>query len=159
MTKKVPVSLYFDGTSFVAKLVKRVPGPNYKMAGDQIEAAFKFAFGVESTHKRGTTTWEKEGADPDRADIVAQRLSHFEEIMSVTYVPPPPKTAKAPESEGHDSAVEVLRERVRDLEMDIKDSKENIKKFHKQLTEEAEALEAQRLRRRQLLETIKALGG
>jgi hypothetical protein len=167
---RVGVTLYFDAHRFHAKLVKRVPGSRYKEAATIVERAFDEVFSGSYAHRRGTTSWSKRGATLDEADLIARRLSNFEEVLSVTQgfesrpekEPPVPAWVKVPKS---NAALDLLRRAVTGdairggLDSDISDTHAAIARTELQLESMREQLKFLEERRAQVLETIEQLGG
>lgn len=168
-SERVGVSLYFEGTKFIAKLVKRVTGRRYADAAMLVESAFQEVFGTLQ-HVAGTTTWAKSAADPDKADEVFRRLSLSDEVLSLTFnrpkrviIPTPKKAARTSKGDRH--AVEVLKREVfgdglaLGVDGSIKDAEKSINNLEERLRKERLALDGLKTKREKLLETIARLDG
>lgn len=164
------ITLFFEGTKFRATLVK-FDKVRYKKVADIVETAFKRAFGDNYKHTHGTREWSKDGADPDRADMVASHLGNFPEIISPTYdqTERPGKMfaaealAGVKKSRKNKAAIEVLKRAVAGdglalgIDGSIADCERSINNLQESLRKEQLALEGLRAKRSQLLETIKSL--
>lgn len=157
----VGLTLYFEGTKFIAKLVKRVAGRRYRQVGDIIEGAFNAVFG-DVDHVSGSTSWYKKVVTAEEADEVARRLRLCDEVLSVVYSPPAIRKKNARPSVNR-AAIEVLKTAIHGdgrslgVEGSIADAERSINNLQESLRREQNALEGLKARREQLLETIRSL--
>ncbi len=167
----VGLTLFFEGTKFVAKLVKRVEGRRYTQVATIIEGAFNDVFG-DVDHVGGSTSWSKAVVTSDEAEEVSKRLRQFGEVLDVSYgaimakrskraaVAPPTK----PVRNKNKAAIDLLKQAIGDglalgIDGSIADSEKAINNYQESIRREQNALEGLRSKREQILETIKSLGG
>lgn len=162
----VGLTLYFEGTKFIAKLVKRGDCRRYRQVGDIIEGAFNAVFGSVD-HVSGSTAWSKKVVTADEADEVAKRLRLCDEVLSIVYSPAAISKKKARPSKSPDSdAIEALKQLVLggegiggSLNDDIKQCEDGIAQYEERLKGRRAELEQLVSRRNRILETVKRLGG
>lgn len=157
-TKRVGITLFFDGPRFVAKLVKRVKDGRYASAGGVVERAFEDVFGTYE-HKHGSPMWAKDGATVDQANLISARLSLHDEYIDVAYTRP-----AAHDPAEHGVAIQALKDELetplgRGLIPEAKELQERIERLEKDLETARTRLASNRARRSALEKTIAALGG
>lgn len=165
----VGLTLFFEGTKFIAKLVKRVEGRRYTQVATIIEGAFNDVFG-DVDHVSGSTSWSKAVVTADEAEEVSKRLRQFGEVLSVSYgapgagrsVAPPLKPAR----NKNKAAINVLRSAVfgdgtlsMGIDGEIADGEKRINNLAEELRRAQNALEGLKVKRANLLESIRGLGG
>jgi len=154
--KPVGVTLYFEDKALVAKLVKRVPGKNYKRAQDAIEEVFERRFGkARVAHVRGSTKTQAPDATAADAEIIASNLFHVD-VISLSYKRPE-EVSVPTKNVGHKSAIESLGRDVESLDRDIKSNTEDIARYEKIIDEKRQFLDVYKQSRLELLEAIKTL--
>jgi len=155
----VGVTLFFEGAALVAKLVKRVPGQNYKRAQTLIEEAFWRQFGRENViHVPGSTKTHVADVTVSQADRVSASLSLHEDVISLVYSSPEEVVVPTPKKKaGHTTAVETLKSEIESLDRQIKVNKDDIGRFQNMVDKTQGFLDVNIQRRSDLIATIKAL--
>lgn len=155
----VGATLFFEGSTLMLKLTKRVASPAYKRAQDLIEATMARVFGKDGySHVGGSTLSTAEGATASQADLVSAGISLHEDVISLVYNSPDVVHVPAPKkARGHKAAISAIKEEIRALDNRIGHYQGAIDSAQKNLDGNRDLLRSNIQARHDLIESMKVL--